>query len=96
MGDQLLKDLKASIIALIEDPNNETLHVDMYSLDTFEEIFEVLGFKRGELDTNGWAVDFWLPFDHPSLGTYCVMGSLWNGNYKIYKGDEEDTIEERT
>jgi len=53
----------------------------------FEELIKSLGFKedRDNFDTNGWEIDFWYYFEHPSYGNFCLSGSFWYGNFTITK-----------
>jgi hypothetical protein len=79
-------DLKIQIANMIA-LKKEELKIPMTPLSKVEEAFKELGFKGVELETNGWEVDFWQSFFHPEHGVYGVTGSLWSGNFKIYKDE---------
>lgn len=73
----------------------ERLNMSMCPLDSIEEVFRSQGYEREDTDNplNGWEVSFWFSFSHPTKARYSISGSLWHGDFKIYK-DEENTIEE--
>ena len=51
-----------------------------------------LGYEEGELDTNGWELDYWLMFKHPDDKTFPPMqmsGTAWIHKCQLH-GDEED------
>lgn len=67
---------------------------EMVPLVEIEEIFKYEGYEMEELDDNinGWQIDFWYSFEHVGKARYTVSGSLWYGNFKIYK-NEKNTAE---
>lgn len=88
---RLIKFLKNPLIAGMKE-----VGLPIVPLDDIDKVLEELGFKREDEEEpfNGWKVDFWYHYDHTEYGRWCLTGSLWYGNYKFCK-DEEDTTEER-
>src|ERR1700749_842110 len=72
--------------------------IPMTPLIEVEKAFKELGFDDYEGtgdETNGWQVDFWYTFTHPTLGKYTVSGSLWeNTPWKVGTADEIEEEEE--
>lgn len=66
----------------------ETLELsEMIPISDIQDLFELEGYQLEELNdnTNGWSIDFWYYFKHSEKARYCVSGSLWYGDFKIYK-----------
>lgn len=69
----------------------EKMKISMIPISEIQDIFESQGYELEDLDdnTNGWSIDFWYYFKHPEKARYCVSGSLWYGDFKIYKNASE-------
>lgn len=74
--------------------DNDTLQIPMQPLQDIIDIFENLGFEylSDMYDINGWQCDFWMYFKKDNY-PYQIMinGSLYYGNYKIYKEKHENS-----
>lgn len=83
------------VISDFLEKQEEDLYIPMIPLHEIEGVFEKHGYKREEEENplNGWEISFWYTFSHPTKTRYTIGGSLWYGDFKIYK-DEEDTTEE--
>ena len=75
--EKLIKDFLES--------DSRELDINMFPIKMFMDTFESLGWEwDGNLDTNGWSVDFWLKFvkDGKEIG---LNGSWWDGEYNLEK-----------
>ena len=79
-----MEELEKIIKEFLESDLRE-IDINMFPMKTFMDIFENLGWEwDGNLNTNGWAVDFWLTFekDTKQIG---LSGGWWDGNYNLEK-----------
>lgn len=64
------------------------------SIQAVGDILHQHGFREldfSDADQNGYQVDFWYYFTHPTKGRYCLAGSLVYGGVVFRKeSDEED------
>lgn len=76
---------------------SESFSICMRPLTEIEGVFENLGYEKEyeENPLNGWEVSFWYHYIHPTRPRYTVTGSLWYGEFKIYK-DEKDITEKKS
>lgn len=63
--------------------NEKSVKLPMAPIDQVIDILERFGYQQdGEIDTNGWQVDFWMKFDS-ELGKLQFSGSLWYGQFVL-------------
>lgn len=60
------------------DPEADFLEKDFSDTElnpyTLWQLMESLGYKQGYLDTNGWEMDFWIPFTKENCKPLVVSG----------------------
>lgn len=83
------------INGFIHNQGEELSLEQMIPVGTIEELFEAQGYEMEDLgdNTNSWSIDFWYWFSHkkdPTKARYCLSGSLWYGNFKIYQDAKEN------
>lgn len=79
-----MEELEKIIKEFLESDLRE-IDINMFPIKTFMEVFKKLGWEwDGNLNTNGWAVDFWLTFEQgdKQIG---LNGGWWDGNYNLEK-----------
>ncbi|TVX85976.1 hypothetical protein [Paenibacillus agilis] len=61
------------------DEEENLLEVDLSGTElnpfTLQELLESLGYKKGDADTNGWEMDFWIPMNKEGFKTLSVDGT---------------------
>lgn len=69
---------------------DEDMELIMQPIDDIKTDLEKLGFEMEKSDenTNGWQVDFFYYFNHSVYGKYLLHGSLWYGDFKLGKINE--------
>lgn len=75
---------KISLADAIEKGGGEIYH---QPIDHIKEYLETQGFEHlvGEGETNGWQCDFWEYFKDKDGNKWCLSGSLWYDDFKLYK-----------
>lgn len=83
------------VINILLKDNLNNIAIPTLPMNLIIEVLEKKGFKHDEdaHDQNGWQLDFWEYFDHPT-GRYCVSGSWYYGHYNIKKVNDRTTTED--
>lgn len=79
--------LKEQIENLIASDSKE-IEILMTPIKEIEKVLTSLGYDELNLtgdELNGWQVDFWYKFTHEEKPNLTVSGSLYYGDFKIYK-----------
>ncbi len=65
--------------------NGHEYKVDLkgYSPDLVVRHLQLLGYEKGELETNGWQVDFWVSFTKDDYTTLELSGDWYYGNQTL-------------
>lgn len=70
--------------------DRESIPLNYYPLKNYQEILKDLGYTFYNSDINGWQVDFWQYFQNEDeTKKLCLSGSLWFGNFKLTKVEDE-------
>lgn len=91
----MISESEKTLLSGFIDCNAISFNVSVLALDNYEKVFKDLGWELEELngeELNGWQVDFWYYFKN-SKHDFRIMlhGSLWQGNYKLTKVDDESS-----
>lgn len=71
----------------------ERIPIKMRGMYAIEDDFEKLGYTHDPGDgdnTNGWEVDFWYQFTHPTEPTITVSGGIWQHGDTYHISKKED------
>lgn len=69
------------------DGKREKLEVHNITPSMVEKYLEPLGWEKGELETNGWQYDWWLPFTKDGK-SFTASGSGYDGWFLFSKTEE--------
>jgi len=71
---------------LSTENSGKSIEIPILPLVYYQKLIEENGgiFKLDEIDTNGWEIDFDVPFELFNT-TFTLTGSLVYGDYTIYK-----------
>jgi hypothetical protein len=80
--------IKIKIKSVLDNTNKE-VNLPMLCINDYQEIFKELGveFLPEHMDLNGWQCDFWIVINYNNK-KYYLEGSLWYGDYKFYKDND--------
>jgi len=65
--------------------SEEDYDLSGYSPNTLITFLESLGAERGDIETNGWDVDFWIPVSYFG-SSFMLSGSWYYGTCILTKG----------
>ena len=78
------------IIKNFLESDRKDIPLTYFPLKTYQEILKDLGYIFYDTDVNGWQVDFWQYFQNEDkTKKLCLSGSLWFGNFKLTKVEDE-------
>ncbi len=81
--EKALQDLLVYNIKLLLVEESDVVEMKRVPIEmVYDAISEVGGEPVGEMDTNGWQLDYWFDFQHKDK-VYSVSGSGWYGHVKI-------------
>ena len=83
---ELLKEMADGLSAVIDGRLKE-FHACNITPQMVEQHLKPLGWKRGDLDSNGWQYDWWLPFTKGKK-SFTASGSGFYGDFGFQKTDE--------
>lgn len=80
---------KKAILSVINEEKKE-IKLDLCIPNDIEEFLKELGYKRGEIETNGWQYDYWISYKEENK-SFTFAGSGYYGE-QSFSNDIEDRI----
>lgn len=80
--------MEEKIKNFIEKKHIYSIYIDMHPISDIKELFGKYGYVKGEMDTNGWQVDFVIPFIS-SEEIIELSGSWYYGEYMLNRVIQE-------
>ena len=90
---QVEKEIKAGIDSVLKGQIEHFEH-DLGTPDMAARYLENKGWTKGELETNGWDYDWWLPFTKDGK-SFTAFGRGYYGGFEFYPTEDTGSPESR-
>lgn len=83
---ELLAQMQDGVKAVIAG-KRDTFKARNVSPQMIDDLMRYLEFQRGDMDSNGWQHDWWLPFTKDGK-SFTAFGQCWDGSFEFSKTEE--------